>query len=349
MSGETLEETARAMVAAGKGLFAADVRPTDPYNGLVEGFWGALPEPNSESTARHFQEMMFRTPGLAQHISGIIVFDDVLDYACGDGSTLAQLIEKQGMMVGITPTTGWQRFAGSEREYFPKGIDGLPKRLKTWKERSVRFVKWRVAAVIGPGMPTQRALEWNAHSVAECAALAQQAGLVPIVEPEAEMKGDHDIARHFDVTERLLHMVINALYEHRVLLEGIVLKTNMIVAGTTCANQADAPTVARETLRCLRRVLPPAIPGVGFLSGGLSDLDATYYLNAINALGPHPWSLSFSYGRALGRAAMEAWDGKRDRSLGQAALLHRARMNGLATTGEWSTEFEEAGPVPQRG
>jgi len=340
MSNTTLEETARAMVAPGKGIFAADIYTSGAANGFVEGFWGSMPEPNDDATARKFQEMMFRTPGLGDHVSGIILFDDVLDEKAVDGTPFPDLLAEQGMMVGITPTTGWQLFGGSKREYFPKGIDGLPPRLKKWKERGVHFVKWRVPAIIGPGMPTRRAMEANAQSVAECAALAQAAGLVPIVEPEVEMKGDHDIARQYEVTEWFLNAVFDALYEHRVLLEGIVLKTNMVVSGSKCTDQADAETVAHETIKCLRRTLPPAVPGVGFLSGGLSDIDSTAYLNAMNALGPQPWTLSFSYGRAIGRAAMEAWDGKTDDSTGQAALLHRSKMNSLASTGQWSSELE---------
>lgn len=349
MSNTTLEETARAMVAPGKGIFAADIYTSGAANGFVEGFWGSMPEPNDDATARKFQEMVFRTPGLGDHISGIILFDDVLDQKASDGTSFPDLIAQQGIMVGITPTTGWQLFAGVEKEYFPTGIEGLPSRLRTWKKQGVRFVKWRVPAVIGSGMPTARAMAANARSVAECAALAQAAGLVPIVEPEAEMRGNHDIARQFEVTEWFLHEVMEALYEHRVLLEGIVLKTNMVVSGSTCPNQADTDTVARETIKCLRRTLPPAIPGIGFLSGGLSDIDSTAYLNAMNALGPQPWTLSFSYGRAIGRPVMEAWDGKTEDSTGQATLLHRARMNGLASTGKWSPELEAASPPASAG
>ena len=341
MSNTTLEDTARAMVSPGKGLFAADVYTSGAQNGFVEGFWGDMPSPNDDATARNFQEMLLRTPGLGEYISGIILFEDVLDQTSSDGTGFADLIERQGIMFGITPTTGWQLFGGAEREYFPLGIEGLPKRLRTWRNRGARFVKWRIPAIVGPGLPTERAIVSNARNVAEVAALAQAAGLVPIVEPEVEMKGDHDIARQYEVTEWFLHAVFDALYEHGVLLEGIVLKTNMVVSGSNCPDQADAQTVAQETIKCLRRTLPPAVPGVGFLSGGLSDVDSTAYLNAINAQGPQPWSLTFSYGRALGRAAMEQWDGKPNDSSGQPALAHRVRMNGLASTGEWSPDLEK--------
>lgn len=333
-----LEETARAMVAPGKGIFAADVKPA----GLADGFWGPMPEPKTEEAGLEFQEMIFRTPGLSEHISSIIVFDDVLHQKSKDGTPFPQLIADQGIMVGITPTEGWQKLGGSSREYAPLGLEGLPTRLKKWKELGVRFIKWRVPAVIGPGMPTVGAIEYNARSVAECAALAQSFGLVPIVEPEVEMRGEHDIQRQFEATEWFLHRVFEALYENGILLEGIVLKTNMVLSGSDCPDQAGLDTVAAETLKCLRRVLPPAVPGVGFLSGGQSDIDATAHLNAMNALGPQPWALSFSFGRAIGRAPLEAWDGKTQDSAGQTTLRHRAKMNGLASLGKWSPELEKA-------
>jgi fructose-bisphosphate aldolase class I len=193
-----------------------------------------------------------------------------------------------------------------------------------------------------PGLPTEHAMISNARSVAEFAALAQQFDLVPIVEPEVEMNGDHSIERQFEVTEWFLHRTFEALYEHDVSVEEIVLKTNMVVSGDSCPDQADTATVAAETIRCLRRVVPPAVPGIGFLSGGLSDIDSTANLDAMNRLGPQPWALSFSYGRAIGRAAVEAWEGKTDESKGQTALAHRARMCGLASLGQWSSELEEA-------
>lgn len=349
MNEKTLEDTAREMVAPGKGLFAADVPPVGVSFSLAEGSWGPMREPRTEAAGRDFQEMMFRTPGLGDHISGIIVFDDVLDQKSEDGTPFQELIARQGIMVGVTPTRGWQILAGSSKEYAPRGLDGLPKRLRKWREQGVRFVKWRVPAVVGHGLPTARAIETNARSVAECAALAQDAGLVPIVEPEVEMKGQHDIERQFEVSEWFLHRVFEALYEHRVMIEGIVLKTNMVVPGSDCPTQANSETVAAETVKCLRRVLPPAVPGVGFLSGGQSDVDATSHLNAMNALGPAPWALSFSYGRAIGRAAMLAWDGKKDDSAGQVALHHRARMNGLASLGQWSPDLEKSERAASRG
>lgn len=343
MNDTTLEATAQAMVAPGKGIFAADVPPVGKSFSFAEGAWGPMKGPKTEAAGRDFQEMLFRTPGLGDHISSIIVFDDVLDQKSADGTPFPELIADQGIMLGITPTTGWQPLGGSEKEYTPRGLDGLPRRLRSWREQGVRFVKWRVPAVVGDGMPTARAIESNARSVAECAALAQAAGLVPIVEPEVEMKGEHGIERQYDATEWFLHRTLEALYEHGVNIEGIVLKTNMVVSGSDCPTQADVDTVAAETLKCLRRILPPALPGIGFLSGGQSDEDATAHLNAMNALGPQPWTLSFSYGRALGRAAVQAWDGKTDNSAGQAALLHRAKMNGLASLGQWTAEQEEAG------
>lgn len=335
----TLAATARRMVAPGKGIFAADV----PLKGLVRGWWGESIHALTEDAAADFQEMICRTPGLGEHLSSIIVFPDVLDRRAGDGTPLADLIAERGLLLGITPTTGWQFLGGSEHEYVPRGLDGLTKRLEDWRERGAAFIKWRVAARVRPGLPTERALVSNARSVAEVATLAHQFDLVPIVEPEVEMKGDHTIERQFEVTERFLHRTFEALYEHGVAPEEIVLKTNMVVSGSDCPEQAGVDTVARETLRCLRRIVPPALPGIGFLSGGQSDLDATAHLDAMNRLDPQPWALSFSFGRAIGRAPVEAWDGKTNESSGQAALRHRARMNGLATLGEWSAEAEEEG------
>ncbi len=344
----TLAATARRMVAPGKGIFAADV----PLKGLVRGWWGESAHARNEDAAADFQEMICRTPGLGEHLSSIIVFPDVLDRRAGDGTPLVELIAERGVLLGITPTTGWQMLGGSKHEYVPRGLDGLAKRLEDWRERGAAFIKWRVAARVRPGLPTERALVSNARSVAEVAALAHQFDLVPIVEPEVEMKGEHTIERQFEVTERFLHRTFEALYEHGVAPEEIVLKTNMVVSGSDCPDQAGVDAVARETLRCLRRVVPPALPGIGFLSGGQSDLDGTAHLDAMNRLAARdrpahragschaPWALSFSFGRAIGRAPVEAWDGKTDESSGQEALRHRARMNGLATLGEWSADME---------
>jgi len=341
MNQHTLEATAQAMIAPGKGLFAADVAPLR----LIDGFWGPMKEPQTVEAARDFQEMMFRTPGLSEHISSIIVFEDILDQQSKDGTPFPELIKQQGIMLGITPTTGWQRLGGTNKEYIPTGLDGLPKRLEKWRDAGARFVKWRVGVKVGPGFPSARAVESNARSVAECAALAQAAGLVPIVEPEVEMRGSHDIERQYEVSEWFLHRTFEALYEHGVMLEGIVLKTNMVVSGSDCPTQADVDTVASETLKCLRNIVPAAVPGIGFLSGGQTDENSTIHLNAMNVLGPQPWALSFSYGRAIGRAAMMAWDGKTEGSTGQDALNHRCRMNGLASLGQWTAELEKDGQL----
>jgi fructose-bisphosphate aldolase class I len=327
------------MVAPGKGIFAADQRPKD----LVRGYWGEMAGAATEEAACDFQEMFCRTPELGEHLSSLIVFPDVLDRTGRDGTHLVKLIADRGLLLGVTPTMGYQFIGGSEHEYLPKGLDGLWRRLESWRSRGVSFVKWRVAALVGQGLPTERAMRSNARSVAEFAALAQQYDLVPIVEPEVEMEGSHSIERQFEVTEWFLHCVFEALYEHGVAPEEMVLKTNMVVSGSDCPEQADTATVAAETLRCLRRVVPPAVPGIAFLSGGLSDIDATANLDAMNRMGPHPWTLTFSYGRAIGRAAVEAWSGEVDDAAAQSALAHRARMCGLASLGQWSSELEETG------
>ncbi len=338
MCESSLAATARRMVAPGTGIFAADV----PLQGLVRGWWGATRHARTEAAAADFQEMICRTPGLGEHLSSIIFFPDVLDRRAADGTPLVELVAERRLLLGLTPTTGWQLLGGSRHEYLPRGLDGLAERLEAWRERGVAFVKWRVAARVREGLPTERALVSNARSVAECAALAHEFDLVPIVEPEVEMKGEHGIERQFEVTERFLHRTFEALYEHGVAPEEIVLKTNMVVSGSDSPQPAGVDEVARETLRCLRRVVPPALPGIGFLSGGQSDRDATAHLDAMNRLEPQPWSLSFSFGRALGRAAVEAWDGRTEESTGQTALSHRARMNGLATLGEWAVDLENS-------
>jgi fructose-bisphosphate aldolase class I len=325
------------MVAPGKGILAADVTP----NALVRGTWGKTGALGSPEEAGDLQETICRTPELGEHISSVIFLPDILDREGRDGTPLVELIADRGLLLGITPTSGWQLLGGSDVEYVPRGLDGLAKRLGGWREMGVKFVKWRVAARVLPGLPTERAMTSNARSVAECAALAHEFDLVPIVEPEVEMTGEHSLERQFEVTEWFLHRTFEALYEHGVSPEEIVLKTNMVVSGSECPEQADRATVAAETLRCLRRVVPPAVPGIAFLSGGQSDLDATAHLDAMNRLGPQPWALSFSFGRALGRAVVEAWSGEPDDSAAQAALRHRARMCGLASLGRWTNDLEE--------
>ena len=347
MNEQALEATARAMVAPGKGIFAVDV----PIQGVI-GFWGEGEVTEGSGDARDFLEMLFRTSGLGDHISSMIVLPEALDQQSKDGTPFPELISRLGIMFGVTPTIGWQYLDGTPYEgwaiystpdeLLPTGMDGLPERLKKWREMGASFAKWRVIAKMDPGLPTARGIAAAADQVAEYAALAQAAGLVPIVEPDVNMVGDHDIQRHFEASEWFLHRTFQALYERGVMLEGMVLKTNMVLSGSKCPTQADVATVAAETIRCLRRAVPAAVPGIAFLSGGQTDLDSTIRLNAMNLLDPQPWRLSFSYGRAIGRPAIKAWDGKIEGSAGQTTLLHRAKMNGLASSGQWSAELEEA-------
>ena len=338
MSKQTLEATAQAMVAKGKGIFAADT----PLTRLVEGCWGPLEEP-SEAGGRHFQEMAFRTPGLNKHISSIILAMDIIGQKGEDGTSLIELINQQGILAGVTPSTGRQPIGSSPEEVIPTGLDGLAERLANWHDMGISFVKWRVGARVGPGLPTSQTINAISENVAEYAIIAQNAGLVPIVEPDVEMKGDHDIKRHFEVSEWFMHRVFDALYERRVNIEGIIIKTNMILSGSECPVQANPEQVAVETVKCLRRTVPAAVPGIGFLSGGQSCETATIHLNAINQLSPQPWAMSFSFGRAFGWAVVNAWDGKIKGSAGQKALLHRAKMNGMATLGQWTPELEKTG------
>ena len=347
MDEQSLKATAKAMVAPGKGVFAVDV----PIEGVI-GFWGEGKVTEDGGAARDFQEMLFRTKGLGDSISSIIVPPDVLDQQSKDGTSFPELISQLGIMFGVNPAIGWQHLDGtpfegwaiskSPDELIPTGMDGLQERLQKWRGMGASFVKWRVIARMEPGFPTARGIEAGANQVAQYAALAQEAGLVPIVEPDVDMIGEHDIKRHFEVSEWFLHRTFEALYEHGVMLEGIVLKTNMVLSGSKCPTQADVGTVAAESIKCMRRAVPAAVPGIAFLSGGQTDMDSTIHLNALNMLEPQPWRLSFSYGRAIGRPPMKAWDGKIGGSAGQTALLHRAKMNSLATSGKWTAELEEA-------
>ena len=334
MNTNQLEQTAQAMVATGKGILAAD------QGASFVGKWlDSMGQPTSEDTLVQYRAMLFGTPQLSDHISGIILLGDVPEQHTAEGKPLLDLITRQTIMPGLSPSTGLQPLARAPGEVIPVGLDGLRERLTDFRERGFRFTKWRAPLKIGSGLPTGYAADANAYTLGQFAALSQEAGLVPIVEPEVEILGEHDIARHFEVTEWFLRKVFQVLYEQRVLLEGMILKTNMVVSGKDCPEQADVETVALQTLKCLSRTVPAAVPGIAFLSGGQSDYAATAHLNVMNAAGPHPWQLSFSYGRALQRAPMTAWAGRADQvSAGQDALYQTARLNGLATQGHCSED-----------
>ena len=339
MDREKLETTARALVPPGKGILAAD----ESHPSIGRRF-EPLGIPNTEDTRRRYRQMLFTTPGAADHVSGVILFDETIRQKADDGTPLVELVVRQGIVPGIKVDRGAKPLAAAPGEQVTEGLDGLRERLAEYTQLGARFAKWRAVIAIAPGLPTERAIEANAHALARYAALCQEAGVVPIVEPEVLMDGDHTIERCFEATEATLHAVFRALRAHGVALEGMLLKPNMVLSGKECARQAGIPEVAAATVGCLRRAVPAAVPGVVFLSGGQSEEQATAHLNAMNVAGTSPpWALSFSYGRALQAAALRAWRGDPGRvTAGQRAFLHRARMNGAAQRGQYSPHLERA-------
>jgi fructose-bisphosphate aldolase class I len=288
--------------------------------------------------------MLLTTPGAADYVSGVILFDETIRQKADDGTPLVEVLSRQGIIPGIKVDRGAKALAGAPGEQVTEGLDGLRERLAEYSALGARFAKWRAVITIGPGLPTDRAIVANAHALARYAALCQEAGVVPIVEPEVLMDGDHTIERCFEVTEATLHAVFDALHGQGVALEGMLLKPNMVISGKSCPRQVGVADVAAATVSCLRRTVPAAMPGVVFLSGGQSEERATAHLNAMNAPGvAHPWALSFSYGRALQDSALRAWRGDPARvAAGQQAFYHRARMNGAARQGRYAPDLERA-------
>jgi fructose-bisphosphate aldolase class I len=333
-----LENTAQALVAPGKGILAAD-----ESSGTIKKRFDSIGVESTEDNRRAYRGFLFSTEGAADHISGVILYDETIRQSADDGTAFPVVLERQGIIPGIKVDTGAKDLANAPGEKITEGLDGLRERLAEYRELGARFTKWRAVITIGDGIPSEYCLWTNAHALARFAALSQEAGLVPIVEPEVLMDGDHAIERSFDVTSRTLHAVFTELRDQRVHFEGMLLKPNMVLSGYGRSDQAGADEVAEQTLRCFLRHVPAAVPGIVFLSGGQSDEDATAHLNAMNAQGPHPWQLSFSYGRALQAPALKAWGGEpANVEAAQAAYLHRARMNGLARSGDYSDELEKA-------
>jgi fructose-bisphosphate aldolase, class I len=339
MSVSEIEATAAAMVAPGKGILAAD----ESTGTMDKRLQAAGVEP-SEEARRSFRELLFTADGMAEHVSGVIMFDETLRQSTGSGTPFPEYLAARDVLPGIKVDTGAKPLAGAPRETVTEGLDGLRGRLAEYSELGARFAKWRaVIAIEGESLPSRRAIELNAHALARYAALCQEAGVVPIVEPEVLMDGDHPIERSEEVTSRVLHEVFDALFEQGVRLEGIVLKPNMVLSGYSCPEQATVEEVAERTLACLRRVVPAAVPGIAFLSGGQSDELATRHLDAMNRIGGQPWELSFSYGRGLQATALGAWAGEdANVSEAQQIFLQRARCNGAARDGRWSAALEEA-------
>jgi fructose-bisphosphate aldolase class I len=332
-----IESTARALVADGKGILAAD----ETVSTLTKRF-DTLGIRSTEQSRRTYREMLFTAPGAAQFISGVIMHDETIRQKSSAGTPLTQVLASAGIVGGIKVDTGAKPLAGSPGETITEGLDGLRDRLAEYYHMGARFAKWRAVIRITDVLPSPACVSANAHALGRYAALCQEGGLVPIVEPEVLMDGSHTIERCEEVTGIVLHAVFNALFEQRVSLESMLLKPNMVIAGKECPRPASVPEVATATLRCLRRHVPAAVPGIVFLSGGQSDLVATDHLNAINRLsGPRPWKISFSYGRALQDPALEAWHGRDENlKLGQQALAHRARCNGAASLGTYTDEME---------
>lgn len=332
-----LESTARAMVAKGKGILAAD-----ESTGTITKRFAAIDLKSTEESRRAYRELLLTAPNAADYISGVIFYDETLRQKTQDGVPFPQYLTKLGIIPGIKVDRGAKPLAGFPNETITEGLDGLRERLAEYHALGARFAKWRAVIDIGDGIPTRFAIDANAHALARYAALCQEANIVPIVEPEVLMDGAHDIERCEEVSSITLASVFQQLNSHRVHLEGMILKPNMVIAGKKCARQADASQVAQASVRTLRRFVPSSVPGIAFLSGGQSAADATQHLNLMNKMGPLPWSLSFSYGRALQDEALRAWGGKTDNLNGaQQAFIRRAKLVGQATTGNYDSSQEQ--------
>jgi fructose-bisphosphate aldolase class I len=341
MMNHDTESTAKTLVADGKGILAADETPST----LTRRF-DALGIRSTEQSRRTYREMLFTAPDATTFISGVIMQDETIRQKNSTGTPFAEVLASRGIVPGIKVDTGAKPLAGAPGESVTEGLDGLRERLAEYRGLGARFAKWRAVIHIGDGLPTRACVSANAHALARYAALCQEASIVPIVEPEVLMDGSHSIERCDEVTGMVLNAVVQALLEQRVALESMVLKPNMVVAGKASARSASVQEVAIATLRCLRRYVPAAVPGIVFLSGGQSERQATAHLDAINRLRePRPWRLTFSYGRALQDSALEAWRGE-DENLkrGQDALSHRARCNGAASLGRYTDEMEGSSP-----
>lgn len=337
MGRQELERTARALVADSKGILAVD----ETVSTITKRF-AALKIESTESSRRTYRQMFFTTAGISSFISGVILQDETIRQKNDAGQPLAQVLSGQGIIPGIKVDAGAKPLAGSSDETVTEGLDGLRDRLKEYAAMGARFAKWRAVIRIADALPSPMCITVNAHALARYAALCQEQGLVPIVEPEVLMDGAHTIDRCEEVTGAVLHAVFDALYQQRVALEGILLKPNMVLSGKACSVQAPVEEVAAATVRCLRRQVPAAVPGIVFLSGGQTGILATAHLNAINRLdGPKPWKLSFSYGRALQEPAMAIWGGKQENlKAGQEAFHRRAKCNSAATLGKYRSEME---------
>ena len=338
MNRTVLISVAQQLVAAGKGILAADESlPT------IKKRFDAIGVESTEDNRRAYRELLFTTPDVESHISGVILFDETLRQKASQGDPFPRLLESRGIIPGIKVDQGAKPLAGFSGEKITEGLDGLRQRLAEYRDLGAKFAKWRAVITIANDIPSQFCIDANACALARYTALCQEADIVPIVEPEVLMDGTHGIQRCQDVTAATLQSVFSALFEHCVLLEGMLLKPNMILSGTDCPTQASAEEVAERTVHTFRQVVPAAVPGIVFLSGGQSSERATEHLNLMNALGKSPWELSFSYGRALQEHTLKAWKGRVEATAAaQKAFYHRARCNGAARYGKYSKEMEQS-------
>jgi len=332
-----LESIAKTLVAPGKGILAAD-----ESTGTIKKRFDKIKVENTEENRRDYREMLFTTKGCEEFVSGVILFDETLRQKASDGTPLAQILTSKGIVPGIKVDKGPTKLAGSADEQITDGLDGLRARLAEYRTLGARFAKWRAVISIADDKPSDHCLQTNAHALARYAALCVEEGLVPIVEPEILMDGTHTIERSHAATERTLHFVFDALVQQLVPLEQILLKPNMVLSGYECPKQASVREVAERTIQCFRRVVPAAVPGIVFLSGGQSDEAASAHLSEMNRMGGFPWQMSFSYGRALQAPALKAWGGKKENfAAGQKAFYHRARCNGAARYGKYTDAMEK--------
>ena len=337
MTATTMRTTVKKIIAPGKGILAAD-----ESSGTIKKRFDSINLESTETTRRDYRELLFTAPGFADHISGVILFDETIRQNAASGTPLVKIIADAGVVPGIKVDKGLIPIAGRDSEKTTQGLDGLGERMDEYRSLGAGFAKWRAVYDITDRLPSRRAIELNAEGLARYAAICQAHDVVPIVEPEVLMDGDHTIERCAEVTEAVLHEVFHALYRHGVVLEEMILKPNMVLPGKSCARQVGPDEVAEATIQVFQRTVPAAVPGICFLSGGQTDEDATANLNAMNAQ-PQPWVLSFSYGRALQAAALKSWAGKAaNHDQAQQAFVKRARLNGLAALGRYEAAMEKA-------
>jgi len=334
---QQLESTARALVAEGKGILAAD-----ESNRTIKKRFDSIGVEATEETRRAYRDLLFTTEGAEGYISGVILYDETIRQSSADGTPFPKLLESKGIIPGIKVDTGAKPLALADGETITEGLDGLRERLEEYRELGARFAKWRATYSIGDGRPSEYCVWTNANALARYAALCQEAGITPIVEPEVLQDGTHTIEESSKATGRVLQALYTELHDQRVEYRGTLLKPNMVMSGYEASSRASVDEVADATLECFYKHVPAAVPGIVFLSGGQSDEDATAHLNAMNARGPHPWQLSFSYGRALQAPALKAWGGKPENvEAAQRAYYHRAKMNSAARTGMYAPEMEK--------